>query len=157
MFRNLLERLLKVPAPQDFTSVLSLETTGKPNQAFIVPPGTTFKTGSSHKTILVSPRYALDASGLYQKVHAYLMQVRGAALLNEYTNENKAVYCVRTQTMRYPDLVYVQATDSDLPSQSDLQAYSHSVFGYSDMGANAKRLADIINTLKPDEIDTNFA
>jgi uncharacterized protein (DUF1499 family) len=45
----------------------------------------------------------------------------------------------RTATLNFPDLITVQVR-ADGPAASTLVLYSRSVYGYSDFGANRKRV-----------------
>lgn len=157
MLRALFETLFKAPEPQTFTSVLELETTGKPNEAFLLPPGITLKGSASSDKLITSPAFDLPRQALFHKATAYLKDTLGGEELWRDDANQKVVYCVRTKRMRYPDMIYIQAVEGAAQDQSFLQAYSHSVVGYSDLGVNAKRLSALLQALQTDAIDKNFA
>jgi hypothetical protein len=156
MLRALLETVFKAPDPQTFASVLELETTGKPNEAFLLPPGTALKGGAPSDKLIHSPAFALPRQTLFQKAATYVDGTLSGEELWRDNAEQKAAYCVRTKRMRYPDMVYIHAIEGDGADQSFLCAYSHSVVGYSDLGVNAKRLSGLLQALQTDAIDKNF-
>lgn len=156
MLRALFEAVFRAPEPQAFSDVLTLETTGKPNEAFVLPPGKALKDSAPSGALITSPAFASPRAALLEKAAAYMTGVLNGAELFRGETGAKAVYCVRSKVMRYPDMVYIQAVEGAAPDSSFLQAYSHSVVGYSDLGVNAKRLNALVNALQDDAIDTNF-
>ena len=67
----------------------------------------------------------------------------------EITDESpQALECVqRSRVFRFPDLVSVRFID--VPTEkTTLAIYSRSVYGYSDMGVNSKRIQRLLTQLK---------
>ncbi|MEM7570526.1 MAG: DUF1499 domain-containing protein [Pseudomonadota bacterium] len=142
----LLDAVFKAPTPQQAASVLELSFSQKPNAALAVPaamkPAQTFKM-----TVLEIQNSVTDPAVFLHTVEEAL---KAAETLTDKADfgENGAVFTVRTPLMRYPDLVYVSllgAEDEEAASWPAL--YSHSIYGYSDMGANAKRLRRVLSAL----------
>lgn len=154
MFGSLLENLFKAPPPQSFTDVLSLEKTGKPNEALIVPVGAPMPPAPGKLSIIQGALYDLKAEALLKRCTAFFLSTYQCTITSEMPMDGTTTLCVRTPLMRYPDLVYFHAMPviGDTP-RATLGAYSHSIYGQSDLGANKARLTALIESLKAVQID----
>lgn len=154
MFASLLERLFKAPPPQNFSDALTLEKTGKPNEAMIVPVGAPSPSDAGKLDVLPGALYALTAQDLLTRCIEQLQSSSDCEITSQDSSDTKATMCVRTRLMRYPDLVYLHAMDviGDAP-RATLGAYSHSIYGRSDLGVNKKRLISLTDSLRTARID----
>jgi len=75
-----------------------------------------------------------------------LAEALGATLLAGAPEDGLATYVVRTRLMGFPDIVSVSLTAEGAGTQVDL--FSRSVYGYSDMGVNTARAQDWMQSLR---------
>lgn len=156
--KALLETIFKVPTPQLVDTISKLQPTRKPNQAVILAAGDDGQSAQFPKAVILHGcTYKLDAAHLLTAAGEYLLRELKAVRLNDSSAENIEVYCVRTPLIRYPDLMYLEGIDLAQSGRSTLSAYSHSIYGRSDLGANEKRLRGLIDALKLHQIEEKFA
>ncbi|MEO0413200.1 MAG: DUF1499 domain-containing protein [Pseudomonadota bacterium] len=144
----LLDHIFKAPAPQQAASVLDLKFSRKPNAALAVPSGALPADTLKMVTMETAP-YSAPADDLMGSIRDALSERETLVNRVDFGEQPGGVFTVRTPLMRYPDLCYVSIQPGPNAEQQSLLMYSHSVYGHSDLGANAKRLQDILNALKP--------
>ena len=76
-------------------------------------------------------------------------------LAAEYPAERQAHFVARSAVFNFPDLITAQVSEAGA-DHSTLVLYSRSVYGYSDLGVNRRRLDDWLAALRarlnhPDE------
>ncbi|MEM6681139.1 MAG: DUF1499 domain-containing protein [Pseudomonadota bacterium] len=147
MLKRALESVFKAPKAQEFGTFSTLEKTGKPNQAILLPAVWDSKAYKDQGIpVLNAPEFDIEPADLLQRATAYLVSHEAAQVV--ISEPEKASLCARTRLMRYPDLIYLQALSVDADDgTSTIAAYSHSVYGYSDLGANTQRLSRLCASL----------
>lgn len=143
----LLDTVFKAPAPQQADSILGLEFSRKPNAALAVPPGRLPSETYKMVAIETAP-YAAAAGELVGAIATALSERESLVGQADFGTSPGAVFTVRTPLMRYPDICYVSIESGIADAQQTLLLYSHSVYGHSDLGANAKRLRHILGALE---------
>lgn len=138
--------LFKAPAPQVAESVLHLNFSRKPNAALAVPkalvPEQTYAM-----SVLETFALSTDPAAVLDQISSVLEGSETLVDRQDFGTQPGAVYTVRTRLMRYPDLIYVSLRPRQGGDSHDVLLYSHSVYGHSDLGANAKRLKRILGAL----------
>jgi uncharacterized protein (DUF1499 family) len=121
-----------VPAPGilDFAH-LTLPTS--PNKALAAP------AGFNPKPDLVTPPYKLAPDQLFQVVRTTVQAMPHTYALDDHPGHWQAAFVARTPTANFPDIIAI-AVQPNAQGGSQLVMYSHSIYGYSDMGANLARL-----------------
>lgn len=114
-------------APIDFAT-LRLPST--PNHHLVCPPGVCPAGGAP------APEFPVPAERLRAEV-LRLLERDGAAVADREAETIEAV--VRTRFLRFPDRAAVRVLPLG-PERSTLAVYSRSVYGYADMGTNARRV-----------------
>ncbi|HEY7576395.1 MAG TPA: DUF1499 domain-containing protein [Acetobacteraceae bacterium] len=104
-----------------------------PNSALAAP------AGSTPAPDLVTPRYPLAASRLYALVVAVAKRQPRTFVAAEYPAERQVHFVARSAVLNFPDLITAQVAEA-APAGSTLVLYSRSVYGYSDLGVNRRRL-----------------
>lgn len=105
-----------------------------PNAHLAAPPGA---TNERHETVPLLPVAADAAWGVLRTLGDAMPRVWKMA---EWPAQRQAQWVARTRLMNYPDLINAQIVD--LPGGAGLFLYSRSLIGYSDLGVNAKRVAE---------------
>ncbi|MGH7211590.1 MAG: DUF1499 domain-containing protein [Acetobacteraceae bacterium] len=121
---------LPTPAPFD---VARIERGASPNTALAAP------TRFASPPDIVTPVYPVPPKRLYAAVRAAAAAQPLTFLAAENTVTLQAQWVARSRLLNFPDLVAAQV----LPATGDassLVLYSRSVYGYSDLGANRRRL-----------------
>lgn len=109
---------LPVPQPMDMAHI---ERAASPNNA------------------LVNRVYAMPAARLYDAIRAVARARPDTFPAAEFADRLQVHYVVRSAVFNFPDLVTVQVSSVE-PDASTLTIYARSVYGYSDFGANRKRI-----------------
>ncbi|WP_237213155.1 DUF1499 domain-containing protein [Falsiroseomonas oryziterrae] len=122
---------LPAAAPVDFPT---LRLPSSPNAHLAAPPGA---TNERHETVPLLPVPAESAWGVLRGLGDGMERVWKMA---EWPELRQAQWVARTRLMNYPDLINAQIVE--LPGGTGLFLYSRSLIGYSDLGVNAKRIAD---------------
>jgi len=104
-----------------------------PNTAFAAPAGT------NPAPDLVTPTFHLPAARLYRILLAVAASQKRTVLAVEYPAARQAHFVARSAWLNFPDLIAVQVNEVSADS-SALLLYSRSVYGYSDLGVNRRRL-----------------
>ncbi|WP_236656221.1 DUF1499 domain-containing protein [Acidiphilium sp. C61] len=118
------------PEPIDFAHFV---LPASPNKALAAPAGFT------PKPTFDTPRYALPPAALYALVARVAAAEPRTYPLAADPARMQQSWVARTPVANFPDVV-TAAIRPDPAGGSDLILYSHSVYGYSDFGANAARL-----------------
>lgn len=129
---------LPTPPPMDTARI---ERPASSNTALAAPQG------SSPPPDIVSPVYAVPPNQLFmlvQKVAADQLRTFIAAI---YPDRLQVHYVVRSAVMNAPDLLTAQVSPNG-PDGSSLILYSRSVYGYSDLGVNRKRVEAWLGALR---------
>lgn len=135
--------VLLVAAAAVYVRVAAIDPTGlhvNPND--VVPPS--------------SPNYALltGTTGSYIDVPpsevatrlAALAEANNAQLLEGSPDDGLVTYIVRSRIMGFPDVVSIALTPEGAGTQVDL--FSRSIYGYSDLGVNTARAQDWLQTMR---------
>ncbi len=118
---------LPVPPPMEWAG---LQRPGSPNTALAAPAG--FQPVPDVATRV----YAVPADTLYAAIRKVADAQPRTYVAAGYDDRRQIHYVVRSETLNFPDLVTVQVGEN-----SSLILWSRSVYGRSDLGVNAKRLA----------------
>lgn len=124
------------PADLGAMDLTTVERTQKPHDALICSQGLcdAVTVDKTLATFDISPAEliaALDAAA--SSVTDHLQRV------DDGTDPTKARYVARSNWMRFPDTVWLQAVTMD-DGRTGLIAYGRAQLGYSDLGANKARL-----------------
>jgi uncharacterized protein (DUF1499 family) len=122
---------LPAAAPLDFAT---LRLPSSPNAHLAAPPGA---TNERHETVPLLPVSADAAWAVLRSLSDGMERVWKMA---EWPELRQAQWVARTRLMNYPDLINAQIVE--LPGGTGLFLYSRSLIGYSDLGVNAKRVAE---------------
>jgi len=139
------ERLLEVVfgrisvQPVDFKTLRLKET---PNQFLMCPPDYCHATPDAQ-----SPVWNEPVASLKQRWDRFIPAVPDTDLVDSDEAAALYTYRVRTPLLRFPDDVTVQFVALD-EGHSALAIYSRSHYGYSDLGANRRRIEGWISTLR---------
>ncbi|MFK8015391.1 MAG: DUF1499 domain-containing protein [Gammaproteobacteria bacterium] len=145
-FDNVWARVAGPPdlGPVDFRG---LEKGPKPNQALVCPP----QLCDPASVDVESPVYALDAKRLAQAARSALQALPGSERVDDGSQDTTLRFVVRTSLMQFPDTVVVEAVEGTAQGTAHIAIYSRSQIGYSDMGANLKRVRAILASLAQHE------
>ena len=122
---------LPVPPPMDITQI---SRPASPNTALAAPAG--FLPAPD----IVTPPYHMTSQRLYTAVEAVAAAQPRTFLAAAYPDRLQAHWVVRSLVFNFPDRVTAQVT-AEGPNTATLLLYSRSVYGYSDLGANRRRVA----------------
>ena len=121
----------------------TLERPTSPNTYLLAPEGLCRKA-TPDKT---SPVWAMSARELYRAVKELIDGQGLWAKSDESENPLQLSFVARTALLRFKDDVDVRVVPSADEAESQLAIYSRSRLGYSDLGANAKRVNKILEML----------
>jgi uncharacterized protein (DUF1499 family) len=96
---------------------------------------------------LVTPVFPLSAAQLYALVVAVAKQQPRTFVAAEYPAQQQMHFVARSAALNFPDLITAQVAEAG-PRGSTLVLYSRSVYGYSDIGANRRRLSTWLAALE---------
>jgi uncharacterized protein (DUF1499 family) len=131
-------RGLPVPTLMDMAH---LQRPDRPNTALAAPAGTIPAPD------IATPTYPLPAARLYDAVAEMAAAQPLTYLAAAYPAEHQLHYVVRSAWLNFPDLITAQVGASG-PEASSLTLYSRSVYGYSDLGVNRRRLNAWLDALQ---------
>jgi uncharacterized protein (DUF1499 family) len=120
--------------PPPLMDMKYLSRPARPNSALAAP------AGSQPAPDLVTPRFPLSASRLYDLLVTVASEQPRTFLAAQYVAELQAHFVARSAVLNFPDLITAQIAEAG-PDGSTLVLYSRSVYGYSDFGVNRKRLS----------------
>lgn len=122
--------------PLDFATLV---LPSSPNTCLAVPPG----FPQAH---LATPPLAADPDAAWQALRRLGEQFPRTTKLAEWPDRRQAQWVVRSAIMNFPDIVVGEITAG--PAGSGLFLFSRSLFGYSDLGVNRKRVEAWIAALQ---------
>jgi uncharacterized protein (DUF1499 family) len=134
------------PVPMD---VIHIERPATPNTALAAPED--FKPAPD----ILTPVFPVGPARLYQAVLAVAAAQPRTFIAAAFPGEGQAHFVVRSAWFNFPDLVTAQIGGHG-QAASTLILYSRSVYGYSDLGVNRRRLKVWLGALQatinqPDE------
>jgi uncharacterized protein (DUF1499 family) len=129
---------LPVPAPID---MVQLHRPGSPNTSLAAP------AGAVPAPDIATPVYPVSAARLYQAVMDVALAQPHTFLAATYPAQWQAHFVARSTWLNFPDLVTAQVGELG-PDSSTLTLYSRSVYGYSDLGVNRRRLNAWLDALQ---------
>ena len=115
----------------DFTT---LELSGKPNQYLMLPEGEFIADPHA-----ISPVLKVRADDLAKYFRDVVKNQKKVTLIRESDDGRQLDYVQRTFFMGYPDTITVNFIDKGADT-STLAIFSRSSYGYSDLGANRRRV-----------------
>ncbi len=118
------------PALMDLSHI---QRPASPNTAFAAP------AGAAQRPDIVTPLFPVPPLRLYEDVLAVAAEQPRTFLAASYPDQQQAHFVVRSALFNFPDLVTAQIGQAD-GTNSTIELYSRSVYGYSDFGVNQKRL-----------------
>jgi uncharacterized protein (DUF1499 family) len=134
---------LPPPAPLDSTHLVR---PASPNTALAAP------AGFQPRPDVVTPIYPVSADSLFTAVRAAAAAEPRSYPAAIFPDRLQADWVVRSAVFNFPDLVTAQVTEAG-NGTAKLLLYSRSVYGYSDLGVNRRRLetwlADLDQRLHP--------
>lgn len=119
--------------PPGLVDFAKLTLPHSPNKALGAP------AGFIPKPNLVTPRYKVSPTALFAIVDAVAAAEPRTYNLETHPVALQAAFVARTPIANFPDVIVAQVRP-DPAGGSDLILYSHSIYGYSDMGTNLARL-----------------
>lgn len=126
-----------------FIKFESLERPKRPNTALAAPPGIC----SNATPDMDVPVFGERPDDLFARIEAYVAAQRGWHL-RDSDAESRQLSCVAiTPLLKFKDDVDVQVLELESGEGATLAIYSRSRVGYSDMGANAKRIRKMLGDL----------
>lgn len=129
----------------DFINFKTLTRPGSPNTALLAPPGFT----PSAEPDGPAPVYDVPPSELFMRALRVIGEKREWQLGTQDAAAMRVSFVAVTPLMRFKDDVDLAVLPVDgQPGKSTFAAYSRSRVGYSDMGANRKRLAALATALQ---------
>jgi uncharacterized protein (DUF1499 family) len=114
----------------------TLERATTPNDALACPPGL-----CSARTDFITEVVPQSAQELAAKVTATLLAEPRTELMMQDADGQRFVFVQRSRLFRFPDTVNVAIMVVD-DSHATLAIYSHSNYGYGDLGVNRTRVED---------------
>lgn len=121
---------VKSPGLVDFSHLVLPRS---PNKALAAPAGFTPKPDFD------TPRYNESPEALFATVEKLAGSEPRTYVLDKFPGHLQQAWVERTPLANFPDIVIAQVT-ADPDGGSSLILYSHSIYGYSDFGANAERI-----------------
>ncbi|MBY0335494.1 MAG: DUF1499 domain-containing protein [Acetobacteraceae bacterium] len=120
---------IALPAPLDFRA---LRLPRSPNTCLAAPPGL---HPSAH---LAAPALPLDPDALFARIERAAAAMPRTHLLARWPDRRQAQWVARTPLMNWPDVIAAEAVA--VGGGASLFLYSRSLFGWSDLGANRRRV-----------------
>ncbi len=136
-------------APPQLMDMSHIQRPASPNNALAAP------AGSEPAPDVVTPVFPVPASRLFAGLVTMATGQPRTFLAAEYPAEWQAHFVARSAVFNFPDLIAAQVSEVGA-DRSTLVLYSRSVYGYSDLGVNRRRLDDWLAALRarfnhPDE------
>ena len=129
----------------DFISFKTLKRPPKPNTCLVAPEGHTLAAESD----FAPPELNLTGRGLFSKFNEVIASERGFGNIQADPETLRIKFVAVTGLMRFKDDVDIEIIPLD-EGRSTFAIYSRSRVGYSDLGANRKRVTKLI-----DRVTTN--
>ncbi len=127
----------------EFIDFAKLKRPTSPNTALIAPEGATPLASPDSK----APVFTFPAAELFARASAYIESRKDWRLVSADARAGRIRFVAISPLMKFKDDVDLAILPHG-SGQSTLMAYSRSRIGYSDLGANAKRLAALIAALQ---------
>ncbi len=127
----------------EFIDFSTLKRPTRPNTALVAPPGATPQASPDRP----APVFTFPASELFERARTYIESRKDWRLESADARGGRIRFVAVTPLLKFKDDVDLAVLPHG-SGQSTLIAYSRSRIGYSDMGANAKRLASLIEALQ---------
>ena len=121
-----------LPTPQ-LIDLSHIQRPASPNTALAAP------AGNEPAPDVVAPVFPVPASRLYAGLIAMAAAQPRTFLAAEYPAVLQAHFVARSAVFNFPDLIAAQVSEAGA-DHSTLVLYSRSVYGYSDLGVNRRRL-----------------
>lgn len=118
--------------PVEFSS---LKRRSSPNYCLVCPKGFC----GDFRPNIVSPEFNLDVSNLRTEFNKLVLQEPNVVQVGSDDDRFEDRYIQRSGIWRFPDTITVRFIELE-KGRSTLAAYSRSQIGYSDLGANKKRM-----------------
>ncbi len=129
----------------DFINFKTLKRPGSPNTALLAPAG--FTPGAEPDG--QAPVYDIGPGELYMRVLRLLGEKREWQLGEQDAGTMRLNFIAVTPLMRFKDDIDLAVLPvAGQPGKSTFAAYSRSRVGYSDLGANRKRLEALATALQ---------
>ena len=126
--------------PIDFQN---LKRPSSPNYYLVCPDGYCPKARPNR----TAPVFTCPATELQEKAQRVWRDLPGVELVSSDTELLQDRYVKRSSVLRFPDVITVRFIDLD-DGTSSLALYSRSLIGYTDFGANKKRVIDWLSRLE---------
>ncbi|MGD1953915.1 MAG: DUF1499 domain-containing protein [Sphingomonadales bacterium] len=143
---GIFDAVLKAPVPQSVASLYDLAFSTKPNAAIACPEPASVQLPSSIAK-LDTPNYSLSPNDLLEKAEAAAASLDSLDKSSGFGPRFGVCLVFRTALIGFPDLLYIETMLGEANATSRIALYSHSVYGYSDLGTNRKRLHAILQAL----------
>jgi uncharacterized protein (DUF1499 family) len=121
---------LPTPALQDMSHI---QRPASPNSALAAP------AGAIPAPDIVTPVFPIPPALLYEALLAVAAEQPRTFLAAAYPAERQAHFVARSAWLNFPDLITAQIGEAGRQA-STLVLYSRSVYGYSDLGVNRRRV-----------------
>lgn len=118
--------------PAEPVEFATLRLPDSPNTCLAAPPG-----GHPQAQITVPP-LPVDAAGAWPALRSLGARFPRTAPYGEWPARRQAQWVVRSALLNFPDIVAAEIVPG--PAGAGLFFYSRSLFGYSDLGVNRKRV-----------------
>ena len=123
----------------DFISFKSLKRPPKPNTCLVAPENFCLAAEPD----FAPPIVAMTARGLYSRMSELIASERRWGKLEADPDQLRIKFVATTGLMRFKDDVDIEVTPIE-DGKATFAIYSRSRVGYSDLGANRKRVSDLI-------------
>lgn len=124
----------------DFTTLVRPKS---PNTYLSLPAG----YPSSAEPDMTSPEFEVPAAQLFDALTQVVSEAGARGSLQADIANRRLKYVATTSILRFKDDVDVAVVETDA-SSSSLAVYSRSRIGYSDLGANRKRVEKLLNAVR---------
>lgn len=135
------ETLLAVPETARFDFFHPLRT-GKPNDYLVCPKGS-----CAGKADAASPLFPIPVEALRQTWQELMAREPRLSRMGPADGTDQMQYVQRTPWIGFPDTITVRFISAG-PESSTLAIYSHSNYGYSDLGENRRRVRHWLQELQ---------
>lgn len=129
----------------DFIDFTRLERPGSPNTYLLLPDG----FSSTAQPDAVSPDFPVSASRLFEALMQSVREAGAEGTLQADLPSRRLRYVAVTKLLRFKDDVDGAVIETG-PETSAIAIYSRSRIGYSDLGANRKRVEGLLKAVQAD-------
>ena len=121
----------------------TLQQPKKPNAYIVLPPAFDCPAAADR----VSPIYDETALALFDRISGIIAQTPGWALADTDPANYTLRFVATTLILRFKDDVHIKTFPAPSGTQSYVAIFSQSRVGYSDLGANKKRIDGFLKFL----------